>query len=158
MAPLILLIGILHERIAMSAGRRIREDRGKVKISLRQLAKDVGISPSYLSDIEKDRRKLNLNMTLKITAALYQYLGGDVHKRFDWLLISAGLYTSERGCLVRLWEISDSQYHKNATLYSLRSEIYEALYGELDRHINGVDSPNMFEMGIMTDSNSWENQ
>lgn len=130
----------------MSAGRRIREDRIKAGISLRQLAKDIGISASYLSDVEKDRRRISLEMAMRITAELYRYIGGEIHKWFDWLLISAALFTPERGCLVRLWEKSKGDYPKNTTLYRYRSEIYEALYGELDGYINGNDQPNMFEM------------
>lgn len=96
-------------------------------------------------------------MAMRITASLYQYVGGPVHQAFDVVLMLSGLLTPERDCLCRLWEMSAGDYPKNATLYGYRSEIYEALYGELDRYINGPDQPNMYEVQQRLDTNSWEN-
>ena len=129
----------------MGAGQRVRNSRLLAKVSLRQLAKDMGISASYLSDVENDNRKISFNMAIRITAALFKYLGGQVCSRFDLLLMGAGLYTSERDCLVRLWGMSHAQHVPNRTLRNYRAEIYEALYGELDRYILGEKHGNRYE-------------
>lgn len=39
-----------------SLGDVLREARGRADLSLRDLAKKLGITPSYISDIENDRR------------------------------------------------------------------------------------------------------
>lgn len=96
---------------------------------------------------------------MRITSALYKYMGGAVHRRFDWLLIAAGLYTSERDCLVRLFGMSNAKYRDGqqiSDLHKQQSEIYEALYGELDRRITGEKHGNMWEEMKAIDYNSWE--
>jgi transcriptional regulator with XRE-family HTH domain len=127
----------------MALGDYIRNQR-LPHVSMRQLARDIGVSASYLSDVENDRRKISYQMAMRIAVALHKYVGGQVHHAFDVVLMLAGLLTAERDCLCRLWEMSGGDYPKNTTLYNYRGEIYEALYGELDRYINGDDEPNMF--------------
>lgn len=39
-------------------GRRLRADREAVSLSLRELARRLGISASYLSDLERGNRRL----------------------------------------------------------------------------------------------------
>ena len=82
---------------------------------------------------------------MRITAALYKYTGGSHCKMFDTILMRAGLLTSERDCLIRLWDKSQNDYEKNRTLFNYRNEIYSALYGELDSYIVGEDQPSMLE-------------
>lgn len=132
----------------MNAGRGIRRSREVANISLRQLAKDIGISASYLSDVELDKRNISIDMAIRITAALYKYMGYQIRDRFDSILISAGLYTAERDCLVRLWKMSKGQHVANRSLRNYRAEIYEALYGELDRAITGEKYGNRYTQDI----------
>lgn len=130
----------------MSAGERIREDRLKADVSLRQLAEDIGISPSYLSDVEKDRRKMTVDMAMRITAAIFKHSKDEGYrKRYDWLLLSAQIGTAERCCLENLFIISKGDYPKNRTLHKQRYNIYEALYGKLDRCILGEKYGNRYE-------------
>lgn len=125
------------------AGERIRSYRGKV--SLRQLAKDIGISPSYLSDVERDRRKITFEMAIRICATLFKYNGQQIYHQFDLILRAARLYTSERDCLLRLFEKSAGDYSFNTTLHQYRFEIYIGLYGQLDEAITGEKDGNRYE-------------
>jgi len=58
-------------------GRYIRHKR-KEYITLRGFAKDLGVSPSYLSDVELGRRCVSKQMVLRICCALGRIIGGDV--------------------------------------------------------------------------------
>ena len=51
-------------------GQRLRELREKADISLRELAKDVGISPPFLSDVELGRRYPSDEILGKLAKAL----------------------------------------------------------------------------------------
>ncbi len=51
-------------------GDRIRKIRIEQEKSLRQLAKDLGVTPSYLSDIENDRRIPAESVLVKISRVL----------------------------------------------------------------------------------------
>jgi transcriptional regulator with XRE-family HTH domain len=54
----------------MEIGSKIREARIKMGISQRRLAKQLGISNTYLSDIEVGRTLPSVNTLLKISKAL----------------------------------------------------------------------------------------
>ena len=54
----------------MTLGDRIREERIKKGRTLRELAKHLGVTPSYLSDIENDRRVPAETVIMKISQAL----------------------------------------------------------------------------------------
>ncbi len=125
------------------AGERIRAYRGDV--TLRQLARDIGISAQYLSDVEHDNRKITFKMAIRIAAALFKYNGQVIYHQFDLILRAARLYTSERDCLLRLFEKSAGDYPKNTTLHRYRFEIYIGLYGELDEAITGEKDGNRYE-------------
>lgn len=128
------------------AGEQIREDRLEVGVSLRQLAKDIGISASYLSDVEKERRKITRDMATRITAALFKHSKDEGYRdRYDWLLAHAGCEISERWCLKELFELSIVNCSTNKHLYRQRQTIYDALYGELDRVILGAKFGNRYE-------------
>jgi len=130
----------------MSAGERIREDRLQADVSLRQLAEDIGISGTYLSDVEKDRRKMTVDMATRITAAIFKHSADEGYrKRYDWLLLSANIGTAERRCLENLFVISAGDYPTNKILHRERRNIYEALYGKLDRCILGEKYGNRYD-------------
>ncbi|NHN88003.1 helix-turn-helix domain-containing protein [Acetobacter conturbans] len=48
------------------AGARIRELRGRIKKTQQDLAKDLGLSPSYLNQIENDQRPIPAPLMLKL--------------------------------------------------------------------------------------------
>lgn len=56
----------------IEAGRRIRNLRYKAGMSLRRLAKEMGLSAPFISDLELGRR----NWTRKHFAAALEILGG----------------------------------------------------------------------------------
>lgn len=51
-------------------GKRIRDARVELKQTLRGLARELGLSPSYLNDIEFDRRIPSQEVLVKIAAEL----------------------------------------------------------------------------------------
>ena len=56
--------------IAISLGQRIHELRDKADLSLRGLAKRIGISPAFLSDIELGRRFPSKEILARLADAL----------------------------------------------------------------------------------------
>lgn len=54
----------------MTLGDRIREARIKKDRTLRELAKELGVTPSYLSDIENDRRVPAESVIIKISQSI----------------------------------------------------------------------------------------
>jgi len=54
---------------------RIKQQRKKVGITLRDLAAKVGVSASFLSQIEKDKTSLSLQSLIKIANALHTTIG-----------------------------------------------------------------------------------
>ena len=56
--------------IEISLGQRIRELRDQADLSLRELAKSIGISPPFISDIELGRRFPSEEILKKLARAL----------------------------------------------------------------------------------------
>jgi transcriptional regulator with XRE-family HTH domain len=56
--------------IEISLGQRLRELRDKADFSLRELAKRIGVSPPFLSDIELGRRFPSEEILAKLARAL----------------------------------------------------------------------------------------
>jgi transcriptional regulator with XRE-family HTH domain len=56
--------------IEISLGQRLRELRDKADLSLRELAKRIGISPPFISDIELGRRFPSEDILKKLARAL----------------------------------------------------------------------------------------
>lgn len=54
----------------MDLGMRIRETREKIGISLRKLAKEVGVSPSFISQVEQNKAQPSINSLQKIASVL----------------------------------------------------------------------------------------
>lgn len=54
----------------MNLGMRIRETREKAGLSLRKLAKEVGVSPSFISQVEQNKAQPSINSLQKISAVL----------------------------------------------------------------------------------------
>ena len=63
-------------------GRTIRDARVDNRLSLRELAKRLGISPTHLSDVENDRRVPS--------EALLKALAGNLGLDFDQLMVMIG--------------------------------------------------------------------
>ena len=53
-----------------SLGNKIRERRNFLKVTQENLANDINVSASFISDIENDRRKMSLETMIKISIAL----------------------------------------------------------------------------------------
>lgn len=54
----------------MDLGMRIRETREKSGMSLRKLAKEVGVSPSFISQVEQNKAQPSINSLQKIASVL----------------------------------------------------------------------------------------
>jgi transcriptional regulator with XRE-family HTH domain len=59
-----------RQMIEISLGQRLRELRDKADLSLRELAKIIGISPPFISDIELGRRFPSEEILKKLARAL----------------------------------------------------------------------------------------
>lgn len=53
-----------------SLGNKIRERRNFLKVTQENLANDINVSASFISDIENGRRKMSLETMIKISLAL----------------------------------------------------------------------------------------
>lgn len=53
-----------------SLGNKIRERRNFLKVTQENLANDINVSTSFISDIENGRRKMSLETMIKISIAL----------------------------------------------------------------------------------------
>lgn len=53
-----------------SLGNKIRERRNFLKVTQENLANDINVSASFISDIENGRRKMSLETMIKISIAL----------------------------------------------------------------------------------------
>lgn len=53
-----------------SLGNKIRERRNFLKVTQENLANDINVSVSFISDIENGRRKMSLETMIKISIAL----------------------------------------------------------------------------------------
>lgn len=53
-----------------NVGNKIRERRNFLKITQENLANDIGVSASFISDIENGRRKMSLETIIKISITL----------------------------------------------------------------------------------------
>ena len=51
-------------------GNKIRERRNFLKVTQENLANDINVSASFISDIENGRRKMSLETMIKISIAL----------------------------------------------------------------------------------------
>lgn len=118
----------------MTAGEYVRNKR---TVSLRQLAKEIGISASYLSDVERDNRKINIKMAARIAKALQTTPGG-VWNVYDELLELSGLMTPERKVLIMLYAecFGDTS---ETPVNTYLSHIAVALYNDIEALISGKD-------------------
>lgn len=52
-----------------NVGNKIRERRNFLKVTQENLANDINVSASFISDIENGRRKMSLETMIKISIA-----------------------------------------------------------------------------------------
>lgn len=57
-----------------NVGNKIRERRNFLKVTQENLANDINVSASFISDIENGRRKMSLETMIKISIALKKSL------------------------------------------------------------------------------------
>jgi transcriptional regulator with XRE-family HTH domain len=91
----------------LTLGQYIRQERRNY-MSLRSFAKEVGVSASYLSDVELDRRRISSQMAFRIARTFKRSIGGSGTERYNAMLHLAGLMTAERQCLIDLWNCNES--------------------------------------------------
>lgn len=65
----------IHD-LTYGAGLRLKMSRTQTGLSLRRLAKLSGMSPAYLSDLEKGKRRITTKTLARIGEALASYLNG----------------------------------------------------------------------------------
>lgn len=58
-----------HERLVMN-GRWLREQREAADLTLREVARRLGVSAAYLSDVERGNRRCRIAFAVKFTDAL----------------------------------------------------------------------------------------
>ena len=80
---------MMQKQLVKKFGSIIRQERLKFKIGQRELAKIIGISPSYLNDIEKNKRSAPKNEIIK---KLSFYLKLDLNFLNDLAGMSKKLY------------------------------------------------------------------
>jgi len=67
----------------MTFGEFIRDRREKQNLSLRQMAQQMHISPSYLSDMERGNRKAPSKDLLDLIAYILKIWGWEKEKMYD---------------------------------------------------------------------------
>lgn len=107
-------------------GGYIREKRKP--LSLRDFAKRLRMSASYLSDIERGNRKISKDMVMRIVCAL----GGEIHEHYDMILTLTDQLSPERRCLKAVWGSIKLRLADDEEFQFMEEHIYHALYNELD--------------------------
>ena len=69
-------------QINQQIGHRIKTKRRKIGITQAELSKKLSISPSYLNLMESGKRKINLDLLLKISNELNLEIS-DISKKLD---------------------------------------------------------------------------
>jgi len=93
-----------EERLTL--GQYIRNERINY-MTLRSFAKELGVSASYLSDVERDHRKVSRDMVERIASTFMRVIGGKATGRYVAMLRLAGLITPEHECLLEVWNSDD---------------------------------------------------
>lgn len=106
-----------------SMGQYIKKQRN---VSLRKLGEQIGISHSYLWDVERGNRNITIDMAQRIVAGLVILCGGDARQLYDNILIKAGLVSPEREALLELRARPSGVWRDVMDL---------GLYESLERHI-----------------------
>jgi transcriptional regulator with XRE-family HTH domain len=127
-----------EEATTIKVGQYIRQEREPF-MTLRSFAKKLGISASYLSDVERGNRKISKIMAMRIAIEMGKIRQHDpdysAQLHYNKILELSGLMTPERRCLIKLWN-SGCSFTTNITL-----DIFDALFSELyqmkDRQTGG---------------------
>ena len=119
-----------QELSKLTLGEYIRAER-QPSMSLRAFAKKLGVSASYLSDLELDRRKTNRPMIERIATTFRQTIGGSATERSVAMLRLSGLMTPEHECLLALWN------HQESLSVAVTLDVFEVLF-KLDQTTEAV--------------------
>ncbi len=136
-------------------GKKIKERRQELNLSLRSLGELTGLTASFISQIENDLTEPSINSLQKIAVALkvpiFTFLNGTEHpervvrqnarKRLSFPnphlqydLLTDDLSRQMAGFLIRL---KSGESHSTQQLYKATEEFMYVLQGELDIKING---------------------
>ena len=111
------------EEITMSLGELINSNRVNRRLGLRAFARDINIAPSYLSDIENDRRVPSEEVLRRISKAL--------KIDFDILMLEAGRLGKDAEQYIRDNELAVQLFRRIADS-QLDQERLKALLARLD--------------------------
>ena len=75
-------------QIDLQIGHKIRTKRRKIGITQANLAKKLSISPSYLNLIESGKRKVNVDLLLKLASEINIEIS-DISKKIDTNLLQS---------------------------------------------------------------------
>jgi transcriptional regulator with XRE-family HTH domain len=125
----------MPEEAKLTLGQYIRQERINY-MSLRSFAKELGVSASYLSDVERDKRTTSKKMLERIAVCFGRVIGGSHHRRYDMMLILSGQMTPERRELKILWSALRVLTY-DPIFKDWAAGAYDALYGELDIALYG---------------------
>lgn len=119
-----------------SLGEYIRDlHLTELDISLRSLAKELNVSASYLSDIERDNRIPSDACLRRLAHILASSIARSPGCVYDDLLIHAAKMSKERQCLIDiLWTVP--RIDQNVKLID---KIVKVLYGDFNQDKGDVD-------------------
>ena len=105
-------------------GRRIREERLKLKLTQEQLAEDVDLSSAYIGQVERGERSLTLERLISVVNRLgvsVDYLLSDSVQPEDdnlhnlWLQLFSGRQDEEKHLAINMIKLMFEYLDKNNT-------------------------------------------
>lgn len=134
-------------------GVRIQEERNKKGIPLKQLAKKLGVSEGFLSDVENGRKILNEDYIKRVEKVLEINLNEDIFEQVDEPVENLK-EVEKQGSINKQWEDAFSHILKKVPVYDINfKEIYDYRYLPIiDRKIEGFNPDKVAYITIPDDS------
>lgn len=134
-------------------GVKIQDARNKKGIALKQLAKKLGVSESFLSDIENGRKILNEDYIRRIEKALDINLNDDVFTEVEEPVENLK-EVEKSGTVNKQWEDAFSHILKKIPVYDINfKEIYDYKFLPIiDRKIEGYNPEKVAYITVPDDS------
>lgn len=149
-----IFININWRREVMSrVGVRIQEARNKKGIALKQLAKKLGVSEGFLSDVENGRKILNEDYIKRVEKVLDIDLNEDIFAQVDEPVENLKEIEKQTG-INKQWEDAFSHILKKVPVYDINfKEIYDYKYLPIiDRKVEGFNPDKVAYITIPDDS------